>query len=438
MIYGGVFPTYHWREILAEEPQIDVIVRGEGEETCRRVVACFATDRALAEVPGIAFRQRGKVCRTSSAPLIRDLDSYRVAWELIDHQRYTYWGGQRAVVVQFSRGCPHHCTFCGQHGFWTRWRHRDPRRFAAELARLYREQGVRVINFADENPTASPRAWRAFLEALIAENVRLTLVGSTRADDIVRDADILHLYKQAGFERLLLGTENTDEATLVKIAKGSSTATDREAIRLLRRHGILSLATFVVGFEEETDGDYWRALRQLLVLDPDQISIVYATPHRWTPFYEQSTHRRVIQLDRCWWDYKHQVLETRHLPPWRVLLWVKFIEAVVQLRLRAQWRTLAHRDRRLRSAMRWYTGLGWRVWPAEIWNFLFRENRVRNGPTVQEFWGEPQYHEAKAMEDGKPHTIAGRCLTVNFRQEAGLQRPFCADYSCSRLSQMIK
>ena len=247
---------------------------------------------------------------------------------------------------------------------------------------------------------------------MIAENVRLTLVGSTRADDIVRDAAILHLYKQAGFERLLLGTENTDEATLVKIAKGSSTATDREAIRLLRRHGILSLATFVVGFEEETDGDYLRALRQLLVLDPDQISIVYATPHRWTPFYEQSTHRRVIQLDRRWWDYKHQVLETRHLPPWRVLLWVKFIEAVVQLRLRAQWRTLAHCDRRLRRAMHWYTGLGWRVWPAEVWNSLFRENRVRNGPTVREFWGEPQYHEAKAMDDGTPITIAGRRLTM--------------------------
>jgi anaerobic magnesium-protoporphyrin IX monomethyl ester cyclase len=55
MIYGGVFPTYHWREILAEEPQIEVIVRGEGEETCRRVVACFATDRDLSEVPGIAY-----------------------------------------------------------------------------------------------------------------------------------------------------------------------------------------------------------------------------------------------------------------------------------------------------------------------------------------------------------------------------------------------
>ena len=84
-------------------------------------------------------------------------------------------------------------------------------KFAAELARLHREHGVEVINFADENPTASRAAWQAFLEALIAQKVPLILVGSTRASDIVRDADILHLYKRAGVARLLLGIESTDE-----------------------------------------------------------------------------------------------------------------------------------------------------------------------------------------------------------------------------------
>ena len=217
--------------------------------------------------------------------MIRDLDAYRVGWELIDHARYSYWGGLRAVVVQFSRGCPHLCNYCGQRGFWTRWRHRDPVRFAKELARLHREHGVKVINFADENPTVSKKAWRAFLEALIAENVDLILVGSTRADDIVRDADILHLYKQAGWERFLLGMENTDETTLDLIRKGATTATDREAIRLMRQHGILSMATWVVGFEEETDRDHWRGLRQLLSYDPDQIQMLYVTPHRWTPYF---------------------------------------------------------------------------------------------------------------------------------------------------------
>ncbi len=81
------------------------------------------------------------VLKSAPAPLIADLDAYRIGWELIDHDDYSYWGGKKAVVLQFSRGCPHLCTYCGQRGFWTRWRHRDPEAFAREIARLVREEG---------------------------------------------------------------------------------------------------------------------------------------------------------------------------------------------------------------------------------------------------------------------------------------------------------
>lgn len=396
IVYGGVFPTYHWREILSEEPYVTAIVRGEGEETARHLMAALQDGAPLGAIPGIAFPGSDGPQATRPAAIIADLDAYRVGWELIDHARYSYWGGLRAVVVQFSRGCPHLCNYCGQRGFWTRWRHRDPVLFAKELAWLHREHGVKVVNFADENPTVSKKAWRVFLEALIAEDVDLILVGSTRADDIVRDADILHLYKQAGWDRFLLGMESTDEETLKTIRKGGAIGTDREAVRLLRRHGILSMATWVVGFEEETDRDLWRGMRRLLSYDPDQVQLLYVTPHRWTPFFRLAAHRRVIQTDRRRWDYKHQVLATRHIPPWRVLLWVKLTEAVLQLRPKALARVYLNRDRRLRHAMRWYTQMGRRVWPYELWRFL-REPLVKDGPTVASFWGSPQDAEEESM-----------------------------------------
>jgi anaerobic magnesium-protoporphyrin IX monomethyl ester cyclase len=404
IVYGGVFPTYHWREILAEEPYVTAIVRGEGEETARQLMMAIQHGGNLADVPGIAYRAAGVPRATRPAPVIRDLDAYRIGWELIDHARYSYWGGLRAVVVQFSRGCPHLCNYCGQRGFWTRWRHRDPVLFAKELARLHREHGVKVINFADENPTVSKKVWRVFLEALIAEDVNLILVGSTRADDIVRDADILHLYKKAGWARFLLGMESTDEKTLQLIRKGAATTTDREAIRLMRRHGILSMATWVVGFEEETDRDHWRGLRQLLSYDPDQIQMLYVTPHRWTPYFKLAAGRRVIQTDRRRWDYKHQVLATRYMPPWRVLLWFKFTEMVLQGRPKALLRVLFHPDRGLRQAMRWYTKMGRRVWPHEIRGFL-RDRRLSDGPTVAQFWGASQEAEEESMSAARPERV---------------------------------
>lgn len=387
IVYGGVFPTFHWREILVEQPQIDLIVRGEGEATVLRLVRALEQQTPLITVSGIAFRRSGEPVTTPPTPLISDLDAYRIGWELADLSRYSYWGGRPAVVVQFSRGCPHSCTYCGQRIFWRRWRHRDPQKFAAELAWLYRVHGVEVIDFADETPTASRSAWQAFLEALVAEHVPLTLIGSTRADHIVRDADILPLYKQAGVARFLLGIENYDEDTLRKLRKGGTESKDRQAIHLLRQHGIISMATYVVGFEEERDRDYWRGLRKLLSYDPDQIQTMYVTPHRWTEYFRMAAQRRVIQTDLSKWDYKHQVLATQYLSPWRVLLWVKLIEAVMQLRPRALWRVWAHPDRAFRKAMRWYYHIGRRVWPYEVWNFLFRARLQKNGPSLAGFWG---------------------------------------------------
>ena len=398
IIYGGVFPTYHWREVLAETEAFDVLVRGEGEETMRRRADALVTNRPLATIPGIAFRDgHGEILATQPAQAIADLDAYRVGWELIDHRNYSYWGGKRAVVMQFSRGCPHLCNYCGQRGFWTRWRHRSPELFAREIARLYREEGVELINLADENPTSSRKAWLAFLEAMVAENVPVQIVGSTRADDIVRDADILHLYRKAGIVRWLLGMENTDEATLALIKKGGAKTTDREAIRLLRRHAILSMATWVVGFEEEKLSDLWRGFRQLLSYDPDQIQALYVTPHRWTPFFRIARERQVIEADIRKWDYKHQVLKMRYLNPIVLVACVKLIEVAVQARPKALLRILFHRDPEQRHSMRWYTQMGRRVWFHEILEFLFRRRHLKEGPTLETFWGAPQDAEEESM-----------------------------------------
>lgn len=407
IVYGGVYPSYHWREVLAREPHVTAIVRGEGEVTAPALVAALERGEPLERVRGIAFRKGGRPFATPPAEMIANLDTCRIGWELIDHRRYSYWGGRRAVLMQFSRGCPHPCTYCGQRGFWTRWRHRDPVLFAREIARLHREHSVEFINLADENPTSSRKAWKAFLEALIAENVSVQIAGSTRADDIVRDADILHLYKRAGIVRWLLGMENTDEATLKAIRKGGSTTSDRQAINLLREHGIISMATWVVGFGEETHADLWRGLRQILTYDPDQIQLLYATPHRWTPYFRDVAERRIIQTDQTKWDYKHQVLETR-LSPAVLLAWVKAIEVLVQTRPKALARILLHRDPQIREAMRWYTKMGRRVWFHEIFDFFRQAERTRNGPSLEAFWGAPQDAEenALALPPRRPRALA--------------------------------
>lgn len=386
LITGGVFPTYHWFEILSSNPSIDYIVLGEGEDTVLKLIVALEKKEPIHTLRGVAYRLEGQPQRTAAAELIQNLDDYRIGWELMQGYNYTYWGKKKAVVIQFSRGCPYPCTYCGQSLFWGKWRHRDPQLLADEIEMLHHTYGIEVINFADENPSSNQRPWLAFLEALCQKNLPLILVGSIRADNIVRDAEYLPLYKKAGFERFLLGMENYDKDVLEKIKKSGTIAQDREAIRLLRKNDILSMATYVVGFYEEKTRDFYNSMRHLLSYDPDQIQLLYITPHRWTPYYEEVKDRKIIQEDQRKWDYKHQVLATR-MNPWLVILYVKVIEVILQTRPKALKRLFFHRDRRLRKAMWWYSAIGKRVWIYELYEFIFRTKHSKKGEmTVKEFW----------------------------------------------------
>lgn len=387
IIIGGVFPTFHWHGILLRNPQIDIIVRGEGEAVCRELIAALESGRPLAEVRGIAFRSGGQPVQTPPAPLIENLDDYRVAWELTRTHPYSAWGKYKGVVAQFSRGCPYGCGYCGQRLFWGKWRHRDPERMADEIAKLYHKYGVRVVNFADENIAVDREAWRALLEALIARDLKgMMLYGAVRADHIVRDADILPLYKQAGFTRFLVGIEHYDSSVLKRLGKQSNEAVNREAIRLLREHNILMSATFLIAFGNETPDGFRRFRRALLSYDPDLVQFCFATPHRWTPFYEEVQDQNVILSDLRLWDYRHQILANRTMPAWRVMLTVKFIEITMHIRPKSLYRLFFQGDRPKRIAMRWYLRIGRRSWFAELAQFFFATKRVKAPLTVKQFY----------------------------------------------------
>ena len=386
IILGGVFPTYHWHEVLASNPQIDYIICGEGEQTALNLINALANNLDPKTLKGLAFNIKGTPFQTTPADLIENLDEFRIGWELMRGYHYTYWGKHKAVVIQFSRGCPFPCTYCGQSLFWRKWRHRDPQKLADEFEMLHKEYGVEVFNFGDENPTYDKKAWQAFLEALIAKNMDIKLVGSIRADSIVRDADILHLYKKAGFEHFLLGIESYDAQVLESIKKGSTKSKDMEAIQLLRRHDILSMTSYVVGFGEEMTRDFYYSLKQLRAYDPDQIEFMYATPHKWTPFFTEAQNQELVLTDQRKWDYRHQVLAVKRLKPWQVLLCVKLIEVIMQSRPKALKRLFFHRDKKIRQAMFWYTNIGKRVWFWEIFDFFFITGVTKSKMQLKDFW----------------------------------------------------
>jgi anaerobic magnesium-protoporphyrin IX monomethyl ester cyclase len=370
-IYGGVYPTYHAQHILESEPCVDVIVRGEGEATAVELIDQLERRGPLSRVESLVYRDGDTIVLTAERQPIRCLDFYRAGWELIENwSNYQCFGLGRAAIVQFSRGCPHRCTYCGQHGFWVQWRHRDPVKLADEIEWLHHTHDVRFITLADENPTTLQHEWKRFLEELARRRLPVHFFATIRATDIVRDADLLPLYRQAGILYVLMGIESTDDEVLQKIHKSSTVRHDLLACRLLKEQGIFSILGHIVGFGDETWATFRRALQCLKRYDGDWLNAMYVTPHSWTPFGREVAERPLVETDQGKWDYRHQVLAQKYLAPWQLFVAVKWLEFRFHVRPTRLWDLIRCQERSQRYQLLWtYLHIG-SVWLSEIGEFV--------------------------------------------------------------------
>ncbi|MCX7793894.1 MAG: radical SAM protein [Thermodesulfovibrionales bacterium] len=288
-IIGGVHPTFMYEEVLGND-FVDFVVRGEGEITLNELLSCILKGDNPGKIKGIAFRENGHIIATPQRPFIEDLDSLSPAWDLIDWKDYRYFviPNSRLGAISSSRGCSHGCTFCSQQKFWQRsWRARRPENVVREIEHLNREYGVNVFLIVDEYPTNDRERWERFLDLLIEKELGIYILMETRAEDILRDRDILWKYRKAGIVHIYIGVESTDQETLDLIKKDIRVETGIEALRLIHEHGMISETSFILGFPDETRQSIERTLKLSKIYNPDFAHYLALAPWPYADMYKE-------------------------------------------------------------------------------------------------------------------------------------------------------
>lgn len=343
-------------------------------------------------MPGIAWRENGQIKVNRPQAAIQDLDQYRPGWELLDWKHYQMFGFDHAAGLQFSRGCTLTCTYCGQWMFWKKWRHRSPQNIVENMRLLKEKHGVKLIWFADENFSADRELARDLLQRIADADLGLSLNLNMTAADVVRDADLLPLYKKAGVDYIVMGVESLKDDVVSGIRKNNPFAVSKEAVRLLRENDIISLTNIIYGLEDESWKTVFEKFKGMLELDSDILNAMYLTPHFWTADGKSTNPTMVIQPDLAKWSYRNQVLATPYLQPFELFWGVKLTEAIFHLRPKAVWRYLFHRDLRYTKIMRESILNGIRVIFAEVWEFLFDTKFVRKG-SFSRLYGEKGFQK---------------------------------------------
>jgi anaerobic magnesium-protoporphyrin IX monomethyl ester cyclase len=287
----------------------------------------------LHAIHGLSWRQGSAIIVNPQRAPIQDLDQFRVAWELLDWNNYrnNHLPG-RIALVQFSRGCPLSCTYCGQWKFWKKWRHRSIERFVDDLEFLEKQCDVSMAWTADENWGEDPALLHRLLTAIAARGLKLRLFCAMCAKDVVRDREVLHLYKNAGIACLMMGIESFNDDVLAKVNKANPGGITREAISLLRQHDILSVVNVIHGLKDESWGSILKTTWDLRRAGPDFYNALHLTPLSWTKEGRNVQPDQIIQLDQSQWDFRKPVIQTGRMSPWQQALAVKMSEILFYCR----------------------------------------------------------------------------------------------------------
>jgi anaerobic magnesium-protoporphyrin IX monomethyl ester cyclase len=290
-ILGGVHATFMYKQVLPEAPWIDAIARGEGEEIMVDIARAVADGRWLADrdkIKGIAYLDGDKVVATPAAPTVKNIDALAPDWSVLEWSKYIYIPlGVRVAIPNMARGCPFTCSFCSQWKFWRDYRIRDPRKVVDEIVELKEKHGVGFFILADEEPTINRKKFIAFCQELIDRKVDILWGINTRVTDILRDKDVLKLYREAGLIHVSLGTEAAAQMKLDLFNKETTIEQNKTAIRLLREAGIVVEAQFIVGLENETAETLEETYKMAVDWAPDLANWAMYTPWPFSDLFKE-------------------------------------------------------------------------------------------------------------------------------------------------------
>jgi len=243
-VIGGPHVTFAAVETLIEAPWIDIVVRGEGEQTMLDIVG----GKKLDHIDGIAFRSDG-VQLTPDRALLEDLDGLPPpARHLFPLSRYHALASHASLIT--GRGCPFNCVFCvGSKMGGRRARFRDPKLVVDEIEQCL-ANGFRSVNFEDDLFTLNHRHVHAICDEIMSRGLKFQWSIFARVDTV--NPEILRKLKQAGCDWLSFGVESGNQQILDKVKKKITLEKVRESVNMAHDAGVKVLASFILGLPGET------------------------------------------------------------------------------------------------------------------------------------------------------------------------------------------
>ena len=320
---GGHFATFACEQILQNVPEIDSIIRQEGENTLVELADAIdhhAPASEIAAICGIVTRGAdGGALLAPPRTQTGNLDT--LAFPVRDDNPELHLGVKTAFMVG-SRGCYADCEYCSifawhEAAIGKRYRMRSVENIATEMEALYFDRGVRFFVFHDDNfflPTAAANRKRfTALEAeLNARGIRdIGLMLKLRPNDC--DRENIQILKRMGLMRAFVGIENASQRQLRTLGRDSTVEDVEACLRTLKEHDIYATYNILLFDPYTTLVDVRENIRFLRKNNFYPFNWCKVEPYAGTELEKRYGRENRLIGDYLGYDYRMDDVRTRTL-----------------------------------------------------------------------------------------------------------------------------
>lgn len=323
-VLGGPHATALPERTLREQPALDMVVVGEGEETALDLLD-GASAKNGSPPPGAFARVDGRIVSGGERPLIEDLDALPfprfVDLPLDAYARFFTREKVRKLPVHTSRGCPFRCLFCLR-TLGDRVRLRSAESVLAEIERDVDEFGAGKIIFTDENLAFPTERLMELCAGLSRRKKKVGWFCETHVTTLTEQTT--KAMKQAGCEHVSVGIESGDPEILAQSGKGITVEKVKQAVRAAQAAGLFIQTNFILGHPQENEEKARNTIKLARELDADRSSFAIMVPFPGTQVYRLARRGEAgLRLLTENWDLYGkifgQALELTALPRYRLV-----------------------------------------------------------------------------------------------------------------------
>jgi anaerobic magnesium-protoporphyrin IX monomethyl ester cyclase len=271
-VMGGYHPTSQDYLLLKEVPEVDLVIRGEGDESFRELCGRLLRAEPLDGLAGLSYRSNREIVRGTPCQ-VEDLDAlpFPDRASMDGNSYYKQFGGVWVPEIPpvanmvSSRACPHQCSFCSKLMPDWKYRMRSAENLFKEILEL-RGQGVEWIFFQDENFSHNIPRLEKLCGMIVDHNLGMRFMFQGTVHHL--SDSVLRLMHRAGFDFFFVGIESGSDTTLKRYKKPANSRLLAAAVRRAKKAHFIVFGFFVHGCPGETTEDFKDTIRFIREVRP--------------------------------------------------------------------------------------------------------------------------------------------------------------------------